>query len=113
VQLCTSLAIEPVPIGPIGGLVAHRVEHRFVAVEDLLVAADPDRHLATGRTGGAPADRRIEHVEVFSAKAVLILRTIATELVDMSKKAVSGRCPRSARLPRAPPARHRPAPAAR
>src|SRR5215472_8383143 len=29
----------------------------------------------------------------FSAKAALILRTIATELVDMSKKAVSGRMP--------------------
>ena len=48
----------------IGRLVAHGVEHEFVPVEDLLVAADPDRHHAAGRTGGAAADRRVEHVEV-------------------------------------------------
>src|SRR6266481_3160191 len=37
----------------IGRLVAHRVEYGFVAVEDLLGAADPDRHLAAGRAAGA------------------------------------------------------------
>src|SRR5208283_4541401 len=47
----------------IGRLVAHRVEHRLVAVEDLLVAAGPDRHLAAGSTPGAAADRRVENVE--------------------------------------------------
>jgi hypothetical protein len=35
--------------------IGHRVEHGFVAVEDLLVAADPDRHLAAG--GAAQASR--------------------------------------------------------
>jgi hypothetical protein len=44
----------------IGGLVAHRVERRFAAVEDLLVAAGPDRHLAAGRGAWAAADRRLE-----------------------------------------------------
>ena len=48
----------------IAGLVAHRVEHALVAVELLLVAADPDRHLAAGSAAGAAADRRIQHVEV-------------------------------------------------
>jgi hypothetical protein len=48
----------------IGRLVTHRVEHRLVTVEDLLIAADPDRHFAAGRTARAAADRRIEHVEV-------------------------------------------------
>jgi hypothetical protein len=52
----------------IGGLVAHRVEHPLVAVEDLLVAAAPDCHLAAGRPRGAAVDRRIEHVEVLVGK---------------------------------------------
>jgi hypothetical protein len=46
----------------IGRLVADRVEHPLEAVEDLLVTADPDRHLAAGRTRGPAADRRIEQV---------------------------------------------------
>src|SRR4051794_17943298 len=45
-------------------LVAHRVEHALVAIELLLVAADPDRHLAAGRAARAAADRRVEHIEV-------------------------------------------------
>jgi hypothetical protein len=49
----------------IGGLVAHRVESGFVAVEYLLVAADPDRHLAAGRAAGPAPDRGVEPVEVF------------------------------------------------
>jgi hypothetical protein len=48
----------------IARLVAHRVEHAFVAVELLLVAADPDRHLAAGGAARPAAHRRIEHVEV-------------------------------------------------
>ena len=36
----------------IGRLVAHRVEHALVAVEDLLIAADPDRHPAAPRRRG-------------------------------------------------------------
>jgi hypothetical protein len=36
-----------------------------VAVEDLLVAADPDRHFSAGGAGGAAADRRVEHVKIF------------------------------------------------
>ena len=46
-------------------LVAHRIENALVAVELLLVAADPDRHLARGSATGAAADRRVKHVEVF------------------------------------------------
>jgi hypothetical protein len=67
----------------IGSLVALRVEHRFVAVENLLVAAGPDRHLAAGRTRGAAASGESSMYRFYSAKAALILRAIATELVDM------------------------------
>ena len=48
----------------IAGLVAHRVEHRFVPAELLLVAADPDRHLAARGAPRPAADRRIQHIEV-------------------------------------------------
>jgi len=59
----------------------------------LLVAAYPDRHFPDAAPDGPAADRRIQHVDVLLAKAALILRTTETELVDMSKNAVSGFMP--------------------
>ena len=64
-----------------------------MAVEDLLLAAGPDRHLAAGRSRGPAADRRVEHVKVFLGEGGVDLAPIATELVDISKKALSGRMP--------------------
>src|SRR3989442_1731049 len=46
----------------VGRLVAHRVEHGLVALEDLLVAADPDGELARLRAARPAAHRRVQHV---------------------------------------------------
>src|SRR4030095_15865849 len=43
----------------IGNLVARRIEHRTIPLEDLLVAANPDRHLARVGAGRAAAHRTV------------------------------------------------------
>jgi hypothetical protein len=57
----------------IAGLVADRVEHLFVPVEDLLVAADPQRQPAGGGAARPAADRRVEHVDMLLGKAAVDL----------------------------------------
>ncbi len=47
----------------IADLVAERVEHAAIGIEDLLVAADPDRQFAALRALGPAADRRVEHMD--------------------------------------------------
>src|SRR5439155_16019950 len=54
-------------------LVADRVEHLFVAVEDLLVAADPEGETPGGGAPRPTANRRIEHIDAFFAKAAVEL----------------------------------------
>src|SRR3546814_3560382 len=43
-------------------LIADLVEHRPVALEHRLIAADPDLQLAGGGAARAAADRRVHHV---------------------------------------------------
>ena len=45
------------------GLVADAVEDGLAAVEDLLVAADPDGEVSGGRTAGSAADGRVEDLD--------------------------------------------------
>ena len=57
----------------IAGLVADRVEHFLVAVEDLLVTADPQCQPARRGTARPAADRRVEHIDMLFGEALVQL----------------------------------------
>ena len=63
----------------IEGGVGKTIEHMLVLVEYLPIPANPDRHLAGGRTRWAAADRRIERMDA----AFLILRR---DLADQRRR---------------------------
>jgi hypothetical protein len=52
----------------IRGLISDRVEHGLVLVEDVFVAANPDREFAGCRAARAAAHRGIEHVQTLFGK---------------------------------------------
>jgi len=87
------LAIVPAPIGPCSAHWSPIASSTDCGGRLLLVAANPDRHLAAGRAARAALTGN-RACRGFSAKAAFDLAHHRDRIVDMSKKAVSGLCPR-------------------
>ena len=115
VQLCTSLAIVPAPIGPI--YAAWSPIAPSTGLWRLNCCSSPPTQIAIlprRRTARTAAHRGIEHVEVLLGEGGVDLAHYRDRVGrHVEKRACRASCPRSVRWGRAPPPRHRPAPAAR
>jgi hypothetical protein len=79
----------------VAGLVADRVQHLLVLVEDALIAPDPDGELAVSAPTGPPLTGASSICAPLAANAASSFFTTIGEFVERSKRAAPGLIPAS------------------